>query len=66
MDAETITARRSEIAELLRLVHQREALLRIRSARRYQTALRILNANPGARVREELAEALNALRSLRE
>jgi uncharacterized membrane protein len=57
--------RRAEIGELIEKVQNRERVIRARSAKTYQRSLRILQANPTARARKELREAMETLRSLR-
>lgn len=57
---------RAELDSLIEAVHQREALVRQRSIRRYETSLRILRANPTARAKAELGEALTSLRKFLE
>ncbi len=58
---EILSQHREELEALIEAVHQKEAQVRDRSIRRYETALRILNANPSARAREELGEAFRSL-----
>ena len=58
--------RRADLDEAIEKVREREAAIRVRTARTYQRSLRILRANPSAKARKELSEALEALRKLGE
>lgn len=49
---------REELDALIAAVRQREAQVRTRSIQRYETALRVLRANPSAKAKAELGEAL--------
>jgi hypothetical protein len=57
--------RKEQIADLMEMVQNQEQILRMRSVRQYQRALRILQANPTARAGKELQEAMETLRSLK-
>lgn len=57
---------REELDALIAAVRQREAQVRTRSIQRYETALRVLRANPSAKAKAELGEALTPLRKLLE
>ncbi len=61
---EALEARRQDLMDALEAIEDRKAAIRQRSAKTYQQSLRILRGNPTARVREELSEALRALRDL--
>lgn len=61
LTAESLSARRAELNELLERLHRRENIIRSRSNRTYQRTLRILRGNPTARAKE-FAEALDSLR----
>lgn len=60
---ETLEKRRGELTEALDWIHSREESVRSRTARTYQRALRILQANPSAKARD-FGEALETLRKL--
>lgn len=55
---------REELDALIAAVRQREAQVRTRSIQRYETALRVLRANPSAKAKAELGEAFDSLRKL--
>ena len=55
-----------ELDTLIAAVRQKETQVRIRSIQRYEATLRILRANPTAKAKEELGEALASLRKLLE
>ena len=57
---------REEMDALIAAVRQREAQVRTRSIQRYETALRVLRANPSAKAKAELGEAFDSLRKLLE
>ena len=57
---------REELDSLIAAVRQKETQVRTRSIQRYEAALRILRANPTAKAREELGEALASLRKILE
>ena len=57
---------REELDALIAAVRQREAQVRTRSIQRYETALRVLRANPSAKAKAELGEAFDSLRKLLE
>ena len=61
---EALAERRADLAEAIEKVRDRKAAIRARSARTYRRSLRILQANPTAKARQELSEALDALRKL--
>ena len=61
---EALEERRAELNEAIEKVRDRKAAIRARSVRTYQRSLRILRANPTAKARKELNEALDALRKL--
>jgi uncharacterized membrane protein len=63
---EALEKERAELDEAIQRIRRREIVIRTRSARTYRRSLRILQANPTARAREDLAEALDALRKLGE
>ena len=65
-EEEALNAHREELDQLIARVHQKETQVRSRSVRHYQTALRLLRANPTARAKEELGEAFASLRKLLE
>jgi vacuolar-type H+-ATPase subunit I/STV1 len=65
LTGKSLEDRRAEIGELIEKVQNRERVIRARSAKTYQRSLRILQANPTARARKELREAMETLRSLR-
>jgi hypothetical protein len=58
--------RKAEIAEMMEKVQNQQQALRMRSVKKYQSAVRILQANPSARAGKELQEALEVLRSLKD
>lgn len=55
---------RAELDTLIRLVRHRESVVRTRTAKRYRTALRILESNPTAKARKDLGEAMEILRNV--
>ena len=57
---------REELDGLIAAVRQKEEQVRTRSIQRYEATLRILRANPTAKAKEELGEALTSLRKLLE
>ena len=57
---------REELDTLIAAVRQKETQVRTRSIQRYEATLRILRANPTAKAKEELGEALASLRKLLE
>ena len=57
---------REELDGLIAAVRQEEEQVRTRSIQRYEATLRILRANPTAKAKEELGEALTSLRKLLE
>ena len=57
---------REELDALIAAVRQKEEQVRTRSIQRYEATLRILRANPTAKAKEELGEALSSLRKLLE
>ena len=57
---------REELDALIAAVRQKETQVRTRSIQRYEATLRILRANPTAKAKEELGEALASLRKLLE
>ena len=57
---------REELDGLIAAVRQEEEQVRTRSIQRYEATLRILRANPTAKAKEELGEALASLRKLLE
>ena len=63
---EALAERRADLAEAIEKVRDRKAAIRARSARTYRRSLRILQANPTAKARQELSEALESLRKLGE
>ena len=63
---EALAERRADLAEAIEKVRDRKAAIRARSARTYRRPLRILQANPTAKARQELSEALESLRKLGE
>ena len=63
---EALAERRADLAEAIEKVRDRKAAIRARSARTYRRSLRILQANPTAKARQELSEALESLRRLGE
>ena len=66
LTADALAERRADLTEAIEKVREREAAIRVRTARTYQRSLRILRANPSAKARKELSEALEALRKLGE
>ena len=63
---EALAERRADLAEAIEKVRDRKAAIRARSAPTYRRSLRILQANPTAKARQELSEALESLRKLGE
>ena len=61
---DALAQRRADLDEAIERVRDRKAAIRARTARTYQRSLRILQANPTAKARQELSEALEALRRL--
>ena len=57
---------RQELEEAIARLHRWESAIQSRGTRVYHRSLRILRANPSARVPEELAEVLETLRKLGE
>ena len=64
LTADALAERRADLTEAIEKVRDRKAAIRARTARTYQRSLRILRANPSAKARQELGEALDALRKL--
>ena len=64
MTADALAERRADLNETIEKIRDRKAAIRARTARTYQRSLRILRANPTARARQELSEALESLRKL--
>ena len=64
LTADALAERRADLNEAIEKVRDRKAAIRARTARTYQRSLRILRANPSAKARQELSEALDALRKL--
>lgn len=64
LTADALAERRADLTEAIEKVRDRKAVIRARTARTYQRSLRILRANPSAKARQELSEALDALRKL--
>ena len=64
LTADALAERRADLTEAIEKVRDRKAAIRARTARTYQRSLRILRANPSAKARKELSEALDALRKL--
>ena len=64
LTADALAERRADLTEAIEKVRDRKAAIRARTARTYQRSLRILRANPSAKARQELSEALDALRKL--
>ena len=62
--ADALAERRADLNEAIEKVRDRKAAIRARTARTYQRSLRILRANPTAKARQELNEALESLRKL--
>lgn len=63
---QALSLHREELDSLIEAVRAKETQVRTRSIRRYETALRILRANPSARARAELGEAMASLRKFLE
>lgn len=61
---DALAERRADLDEAIEKVRDRKAAIRARTARTYQRSLRILRANPTAKARQELNEALESLRKL--
>ena len=61
LTADALAERRADLTEAIEKVRDRKAAIRARTARTYQRSLRILRANPSAKARQELSEALDAL-----
>ena len=61
---DALAERRADLNEAIEKVRDRKAAIRARTARTYQRSLRILRANPTAKARQELSEALESLRKL--
>lgn len=59
---DALAQHRAELDSLISRVRQKEAQVRTRSVKRYETALRILRANPSAKARADLSEAFASLR----
>ena len=57
---------RQELEEAIARLHRWESAIQSRGTRVYHRSLRILRANPSARVREELGEVLETLRKMGE
>ena len=57
---------RQELEEAIARLHRWESAIQSRGTRVYHRSLRILRANPSARVRAELGEVLETLRKLGE
>ena len=64
MTADALAERRADLNEAIEKVRDRQAAIRARTARPYQRSLRILRANPTAKARQALSEALESLRKL--
>lgn len=64
LTADALAERRADLTEAIEKVRDRKAAIRARTARTYRCSLRILRANPTARARQELNEALESLRKL--
>ena len=64
MTADALAERRADLNETIEKIRDRKAAIRARTARTYQCSLRILQANPTAKARQELNEALESLRKL--
>ena len=64
MTADALAERRADLNETIEKIRDRKAAIRARTARTYQRSLRILRANPTAKARQELSEALESLRKL--
>ena len=63
LTGEALEARLAEVSQLLEKLRDREADIRIRTAKRYSQALRILRGNPSATAKS-FSEALESLRKL--
>ena len=63
---QALSLHREELDSLIEAVRAKETQVRARSIRRYETALRILRANPSAKARAELGEAMASLRKFLE
>ena len=63
---QALAQHREELDALIAAVRQKETQVRTRSIQRYEATLRILRANPTAKAKEELGEALASLRKLLE
>ena len=63
---QALAQHREELDTLIAAVRQKETQVRTRSIQRYEATLRILRANPTAKAKEELGEALASLRKLLE
>ena len=61
---DALAERRADLNEAIEKVRDRKAAIRARTTRTYQCSLRILQANPTAKARQELNEALESLRKL--
>ena len=61
---DALAERRADLDEAIEKVRDRKAAIHARTTRTYQCSLRILRANPTAKARKELNEALDALRKL--
>ena len=61
--AESLAARKAEIADAIEKIRAREALIRSRTSRSYARSLRILRGNPSASAKK-YAEAMESLRHL--
>ena len=61
---DALAERRADLNEAIEKVRDRKAAIRARTTRTYQRSLRILRANPTAKARQELNEALESLRKL--
>ena len=61
---DALAERRADLNEAIEKVRDRKATIRARTTRTYQRSLRILRANPTAKARQELNEALESLRKL--
>ena len=59
-----LLSEREELEEAIARLHRWESAIQARGTRVYHRSLRILRANPSARVREELGEVLETLRKL--
>lgn len=64
LTGEALAERRADLNEAIEKVRDRKAAIRARTTRTYQRSLRILRANPTAKARQELSEALETLRKL--